>query len=127
MRKRKPPAVLDGRRALRLLREVVRERPDFVYVAPDGSAETCMYVWDNQPSCVVGHVLARAGYPIETIQRLNEWGVIGWAIEHVNKVVLDRAAANLLEAAQAKQDLSEPWADALAEAERVARQFGVSA
>lgn len=118
---------IDGPEALRLLREVVGERPDFVYAPPVGSNETCMYVWQGQPSCVVAHVLVRAGYDIDTIANLDPWGLIDSARSHVRAVRVNDEAAQILTVAQTTQDNSAAWSEALDAAENRARFLKVSA
>jgi hypothetical protein len=116
------PQPIDGARALQLLREVVAERPDYVYQKP---GRYCVYAVGDQPSCIVGHVLARAGFPVDQLA-----GVQG----NVTVLVQDhpgwlgRDARSILAAAQHVQDPGEEtWSAALAAAELKATDLGVSA
>ena len=119
---------IDGATALRLLREVVAERPDYVYVAPNGHLSTCKYVWQEQPSCVVAHVLIRAGYGVQDIAHLDVWGSFLFAAPHVPQIHVDEAAKVILDTAQSIQDEQfEPWSTALAAAEQKAHEIGVPA
>lgn len=55
--------LLTGEQALLLLRKVVFEKgADYVYKGPNPDRPTiCYNVWDGQPSCIIGHVLAELG------------------------------------------------------------------
>ena len=123
-----PPAApqpIDGATALRLLREVVAERPDYVYEEPDGDGQGCVYVWQGTLSCIVAHVLARAGWTVQQIAELDMGGSVknlainGFTIGSASSVVI-------LDAAQSVQDTGDTWAEALAAAEEKAAQLGVT-
>jgi hypothetical protein len=70
---------IDKRRALELLIDVVDQYgEDVVYekvehVSGSGVA-VCHYQYKGQPSCLVGHVLARAGAPMELLYELDTYG-----------------------------------------------------
>lgn len=109
------PEPLTAEAALTLLREVVAEKPDFVYepVQIDiGDVARCLYVRNGQPSCVIGQMLHRAGWPI---------GIIGQyerrAIGAFPETIVTHKAAYLLSGAQGIQDSGLPWSAALAAAE----------
>lgn len=125
--KSKAPAEIDGAHALSLLQEVVAERPDYVYERPVADSPQCLYVLDNEPSCLVAQVLHRAGYSVETLSGLDGQGPISDAVREVPAIVLTGDAAAILEAAQGAQDDGETWGDALAVARREASRRGISA
>jgi hypothetical protein len=114
------PQPIDGPTALRLLREVVAERPNYRYRAPD-DRESCVYAYDGQPSCLVGHVLHRVGFSLALLEYLGEDSIDGCA------VVADETARKILGSAQGEQDGGLPWATALQSAEYRAADLGVSA
>ena len=97
-----------------MLRTVVAENPDFIYEPPGGPDESCKYVHDDAPSCLVGHVMSRLGLPLDILS----------AREGVSPVQIGGAlgisarAADALTAAQDWQDQGETWSDARAAAER---------
>ncbi|MEW2302590.1 hypothetical protein AB0958_21900 [Streptomyces sp. NPDC006655] len=119
------------------LRAVVAERPDYVYELPahmvgttlDGVPVTegsCLYVHTAEdgtrsPGCLVGHVLARLGAPLEKFEPLEGTGAC-----NVVPVFLDitgepddvREAELELVYAQCEQDGEATWADALEVATR---------
>lgn len=110
---------LDADRALELMREVVVEfGEDYVY--PAGGFEenlaSCVYVRDGQCSCLVGHVLHRAGATLEQLQELDN----AWDPE-INRVEFDwlrltEDARHALTEAQDEQDQGHTWGDALTRA-----------
>jgi len=107
------PEFLTYDRALELLREVIAEKgEDFVY-EPIGEDETCLYVHDDQPSCIVGHVLVRAGVSLPELVAVETCtprdvtrapAFLTWA---------DERARRLLTRVQDGQDNSKPWGLAL--------------
>lgn len=121
-----PTEPLDAVTALRLLREVVAERPDHVYQNPEGEGAGCVYTHQGKPDCLVGHVLARAGFDIELIARLDGHGLIDDAVAETGLPV-SGDAVTILDAAQDVQDTRRPWRDALAAAEAAAQRLGVPA
>jgi hypothetical protein len=102
------PQPIDGPTALRL------------YRAPD-DRESCVYAYDGQPSCLVGHVLHRVGFSLALLEYLGEDSIDGCA------VVADETARKILGSAQGEQDGGLPWATALQSAEYRAADLGVSA
>lgn len=110
-----PPERLTYTRTLQLLREVIAEKgEDFVYepfVDEDGFS-MCRYVVQGQPSCLVGHVLHRAGISLTELAGVEDttpnssdgpWEDWGTA-----------AALDLLAEVQEKQDQGVAWGEALA-------------
>lgn len=110
------PDLLTGAPALALLREVVGERPDHVYVNTVGGDEdmACRYVHGDEPGCLIGTVLYRHGIPLADLH-LHE----GSSVHSLPSVWLDVDANELLQAAQNLQDRGTTWAEALAAAEDV--------
>lgn len=98
-----------------MLRTVVAENPDFVYEPPGGMDEDCKYVHDGAPSCLVGHVMSRLGFPLVEFARFEGQspGQIDVALS------ISSRAADVLDIAQARQDVGESWGDALTAAEGV--------
>lgn len=118
---------------VRTLREVVAERPDYVYERPahmepiigdDGDvAADCLYVHtspddaddaddadDLTPGCLVGAVFHRLGVPLEDLATWEGRGGFDVAGEYGVSYDL----ANALSDAQASQDGGKPWGVALA-------------
>jgi hypothetical protein len=119
-------AVLDGPTALRLLREVVGERPDHVYMPPGGEGTACRYVHRGKPSCLVGHVLARHGFTAEQLAALDDI-VSALLLPQYFPGLVTEDAAQILLYAQGMQDAGHTWGEALTAAEETARRRGVSA
>lgn len=104
---------LTPRRALELLIDVVEAYgEDTVYErVPHHTGSRCVYVNEGKPSCLVGHVLVRAGCQVDVLQRFDDGvpaGVIHW---HIPQVSGD--AARVLDAAQTSQDIGYTWGEAL--------------
>lgn len=121
---------LTPRHALRLMADVVAEfGGGHVYkrVPSQGpcNSDGCLYLQKDKdgndcPSCLVGHVLARWGLPLDLLSRWNGLTAYSLAQEmrHDNGVafeILDEAV-ELLVVAQESQDSGEPWGTALAKA-----------
>lgn len=99
-------------RAEELLAELVTEfGADYVYEPPDGTA--CVYVWDGEPSCGVGHVLYRAGVPLDVLRAVDGTYVAGVHEAVVFEDFAEPAALDLLSDFQDGQDASVPWGEAL--------------
>lgn len=123
---------IDRSRALALLQEVADEAPDKVYSAGDNgknntSAPACLY-WhpvEDEPGCIVGTALHRAGASKAAIQSLDATkggtsiGSIRSALEDIG-VHLTQEAVAIFHAAQAVQDGRLTWGQALAKAKVVA-------
>lgn len=118
------PSPLTAGRALLLLREVVAGQEDFIY-RTDGAESVCVYFRSGQPSCLVGHVLAKAGFPPLSDEDENNWAGVESAT--LPEWFADFRAVGVLAAAQGDQDLGLPWGEALTSAEDKARQLGVTA
>lgn len=132
---------IDRNKAIELLEKALEEKgPDYVYERIDGG---CVYVSNGQPSCIVGHALAYAGVPIETISTFDEAGkgdgpyswVDGSSIndlavhneyayeevvqEHektvleANDIELDDEAITVFKVAQTNQDYLTSWGESV--------------
>ncbi|WP_103529497.1 hypothetical protein [Streptomyces sp. SM12] len=109
---------------MRVLREVVAERPEFVYTNPSGESgnpgvntPTCFYVHGEVPGCVIGHLLHRLGVPLAVLRNL-EHDHASAVIDEVMEGVTD-AVVLALTGAQAAQDHGNPWSVALERAEAI--------
>lgn len=113
---------IDARRALELLVDVVDQYgEDTVYerITVKGRP-VCLYVHDGQPSCLVGHALAKAGADVEMLESLNP-GVAALSLDvHVPNV--DSGAAAVFQAAQSVQDYGGMWGEAIDNAKRAYRK-----
>lgn len=114
------PEYLTYARALVLLREVIAEKgEDYVYPRRDardvghGVVVTCFYAEYDQPSCIVGHVLHRAGVPLDQMAVIEGLTPVDdaarpWFAEHA-----DDDARRLLNEVQANQDEQHSWGESL--------------
>lgn len=109
--------------AVEILDGLVEEFGDD-YVYPRGENGKCDYVRDGKPSCIVGHVLAKVGVPIERLE-VADAGVFGCGVSafgllsalHAEYVLrFDGSVRNLLTEAQCRQDGSAPWGEAVKQA-----------
>lgn len=112
------PPPLDRETALGLLGAVVAEWPDYTYT-PVAALDVddlprCVYLHRGAPSCVVGRVLARHGWPLEALAPLDDED--GTGAHQLPDAMADAEARELLSRAQIKQDDGRPWSDALAAA-----------
>jgi hypothetical protein len=55
---REAQLVINADELLAVLVDLAIERPDYRYRPPDPG---CVYTWDGQPSCIIGHAFARVG------------------------------------------------------------------
>lgn len=102
---------------IELIRAKAEAKPDFVYepLAGAGIGNSCVYVDDGKPSCIVGHGAWDAGLigPEFQLSRHNSDGVIE-LLEHLSTISefsgADRA---WLEAVQEAQDTGQTWAEAV--------------
>ena len=123
-----PDPTLDGPTALRLLREVAAERPDYIYALEDEDGPACVHVYKGQPSCIAGHVLVRAGFDPATIEaKVDQYGNGAQVFADVFKGQVTENAVRILRAAQIVQDGGQTWGDALEAAESTAAALAVSA
>lgn len=110
---------IDVDTSLRLLREVVTEFGGrTVYVIP-AAYDTCVYADKGECSCLVGHVLVRAGVSVDVLDG-EEGPITGLVLEGIE--VTDTARW-VLAAAQEAQDIGETWGEALKRAEEAAAEY----
>jgi len=102
------------------LRQVVSERPEFVYDVPENGFG-CMYVHANDgdperlvPGCVVGVVLNRIGVPLEKLSEHE--GKSAGQIVRLFLTGISRSTVSILDDIQQEQDDGEPWGSAYAHA-----------
>lgn len=104
----------------RLMEEAVALKgEDYVYEQlptcdPDAiTPTTCYYVWDDQPSCIVGHVLHAAGVPLDRL-RVREGIAAHMVVRAEAPDDWDTSLEDALDAAQGLQDSGGTWGQALA-------------
>lgn len=98
----------------KVVRDLAKHKPDFIYHSPDKEYGTCMY-WhkdENAPGCIYGHALTRLGVDVITnnfedtsiysvLGKITGASVPGWFV-YVQKL----------------QDSGVSWGDAVAYADR---------
>lgn len=106
-------------RGIELAKEVVGERPEFVYERERVGDVLlgCTYVRDGQPSCLVGCVMYRAGVPIEELEGIegeSAYGLLDFLIDYAPENQIEkRLLEKFLVDIQYKQDSGSPWGEAL--------------
>lgn len=126
--------VLTAKAALGLLADVVLEHgTDTIYKkVKEGDAESCVYVLNEAPSCLVGHVLSRFGIPLDFMGSLMRNTLAAsslcYKINNEAKIALTISddAAIVLGDAQDAQDSGQTWGTALAVATRTYVGLGES-
>lgn len=124
---------IDAERALSLMERAVEKMGvDYTYPAgdPDGSINTCVYVRDGEPSCLVGHALFIAGIDIDALADLDTYSetdvsTLARGNEEVGQepvlprlAVLSGDAVEVFQTAQMDQDQGRTWGEALSHARR---------
>lgn len=104
---------IDARRALELMTDLVDAYgEDYVYGRANSEVslipDDCRYELDGHPSCLVGHVLHRAGVTISQLLDLDTHGTSPGEFSGMGLDVTDEAG-ELLGRAQGMQDLGVPW------------------
>lgn len=121
-----------------VLDELLKEfGEDYVYPALRNGYRDCAYAKDNQPSCLVGHVLHRLGVPVEDLnfldnQRDSQLSTLAGSDKYWDEyedapvlalaligVAWEDDAISLLSVAQTYQDVGETWGTAVAQARAV--------
>ncbi|MFD9205936.1 hypothetical protein ACFVZM_06610 [Streptomyces sioyaensis] len=111
---------VDEETVLQTLRDVVAERPEYVYEAPEHmrvmtTPASCFYVHTAEDDadtcgCVVGHVLNRLGVPLEEMKRYEGSSAYDMVDELINT---SESAILAMDAAQRYQDSGTPWGETL--------------
>jgi hypothetical protein len=98
--------------ALELLDRAVAERgEDYVY---DGACEYFQCDADNQPGCIVGHVLAYKGMDPELLDKLGLNSTkLAYVADKSEVLKLDIKTKVLLDEVQNRQDTGIPWGKAV--------------
>lgn len=106
-------------RTKQLLEEAVAEKgTDYVYADPWGNSPTgdggmpCYYVHDDQPGCIVGHVLYKAGVPLDALFEV-EHSPADQAVAGLDGLDVETWVYSLLRNVQRQQDMGVPWGEAL--------------
>lgn len=117
---------------LSLLRRAVELKgSNYIYEKDYNGDLLCRYAKDGCPDCIIGHVLAWIGIPLEEMEanddpakpngELSE-GTIGglfWKIKNLHGITFTRRAEQMLSRAQADQDGGLSWGYALKAAEEL--------
>ena len=110
--------VIDEYRAVALIEQVVQGNEDFVYKAPYG--DTCLYVREGKPDCLIAQALFAAGVPLSVIVRLDRCDSILSPQIHQRLanagVQISDEAYSTFYAAQHAQDSENSWGEALRQA-----------
>lgn len=111
--------------AIATLRDVVAERPEYIYEPPSGAtagatAAMCFYVHHIDsgpvPGCLVGTVLHRLGVPLDKLAELEGCGA--YVVAGMTAYMSNDARCALARAQDAQDD-GATWAVALAAAENL--------
>lgn len=104
-------------RTKEFLAEAVAEKgADFVYVnkygdqADESGDVTCHYVHGDQPGCIVGNVLHRAGVPLDVLGEYEAQNVDDLA---AGLFTAEVGVRSLLLHVQSHQDAGIPWGEAV--------------
>lgn len=112
-------------KAKELLAEAVALKgEDYVYTTPDGMQGSedyqpyCLYVHDDQPGCIVGHVLHAAGVslPVLLAEETNDAEGALRNLARENTLNYEDGVSQLLQDVQGAQDKGTPWGEAVREA-----------
>lgn len=96
--------------------ELIEEIRSLAQQFPNRKAE-CRYVISGKPCCIVGTALYRKGIPLETLAKVNYYGIIAWDESEGAMpfhIELDSPFdLEWLSAVQQNQDNGMTWAEAL--------------
>lgn len=112
---------LDVKEVSALLEDIVASKPEgYMYARHDKTIEypACTYFWDNEPDCIIGHLLARTGFTAVSIGYgyINEVCRKSEVPEVYRKDIADRftdAAVDFMQTVQSAQDSGHTWREAL--------------
>jgi len=112
---------IDHHDAIRLLREVVKGKEDFIYISERGR---CFYTKGDCPSCLIGYALVRGGVPIEMVKLLDNNSISSEDADAIPMIIkgVTQEAAHVFNAAQVVQDDDHTWGEALDAAEDYYRE-----
>ncbi|MGN7135826.1 hypothetical protein [Streptomyces pseudogriseolus] len=115
--------VITDEKALSVLREVVAERPEYTYKAPEYMCEegsSCFYVHNDEDGtpvgagCAIGVVLHRLGVPLEKLAGYE--GLPAWTVTDRLFPELSNRTKGVLNDMQMRQDVGDAWGLAYAKA-----------
>lgn len=93
-----------------------RANPAFVYRRPDPETQRCFYVFDNEPSCLFGQALVKAGVPVEVLRTVEDAAQreggntsLSHILDDLQIEVTTSWVNHYLAQAQMKQDTGTPW------------------
>ena len=108
--------LIDARRALELLTDVVEGNEEYRYEYVEDLAEggtSCVYQVNGEPSCLVGHALIRAGVPMSFLVRMDEELAAAEVMDAYLGASVTKGAVKVFDAAQVRQDGGQTWGEAL--------------
>lgn len=107
------PITLTYDQAKAELEAIVAEKgADYIYERPVDS-QSCVYFHAGEPSCIIGHLLARHDVRVPEDQRVNRTSVGELAEQYGVLEPADEAARVLLREVQEYQDNGDTWGIAL--------------
>jgi hypothetical protein len=104
-----------GQKIIAEIRKVAADNPDFIYQAPYGDA--CFYVFNGQPSCIVGRALWNLGFIDKTLEKGSDNSIRA----HVfldKHFALDLYERDWIDRVQWHQDAKRTWGQAVEVASR---------
>lgn len=106
-----------GQTLINIVRQKAAAEPDFVYVYP-GETETCLYVHQGKPSCLIGQALFVTGLIDASLEKTPLNADICTTLFYHLELELDEDEISWLRAVQSKQDNGTAWADSVTWADR---------
>jgi hypothetical protein len=91
---------------------IAQKGEEFVYAPPGGADGTCMYVWDDAPSCLIARYLVDKGVPVEAFDGFEGMDIdsaLDGGILNGTGITVDDQAKLALTHLQWLQDDSTPW------------------
>jgi hypothetical protein len=105
------------------LEQIVATQPDFVYepISAEKHGATCLYAYNDAPSCVVGHLCHTLGLSVAQLEFLDDASeILGdtgiGAFFNQGTILADRRTETLLREVQQYQDSGATWGEALSHA-----------
>ena len=98
----------------KVVRDLAKHKPDFIYHSPDKEYGTCMY-WhkdENAPGCIYGHALTRLGVDVP------DGDFEDTGIDSVLREITGASVPGWFAYVQKLQDSGVSWGDAVAYADR---------